>query len=165
MNYRRWFGLTTLQCREQQVSRLFAYFSALRQWHRRKLKMKAWESWKENKSRKLIRKWKRTLSNWQSLKLLKTLRSIKRDKGLERQDGGPKGHQNWRSCVEKEEKLGEPRKTSWVLRGTLHCQGNRHARGFLLNGANWRRVAVFVECWQPEKVLPVKTPVVARCNI
>jgi hypothetical protein len=38
-------------------------------------------------------------------------------------------------------------------------------RGFSFDRANWRRVAIFVEYRQPEKVLPLKVPVVARCNL
>jgi hypothetical protein len=61
--------------------------------------------------------------------------------------------------------MGEPEKTSRVLGRALHSKRNRYARGFSFNGANWRRVAIFMEHRQPEKVLPLKVPVVVRCKL
>jgi hypothetical protein len=47
----------------------------------------------------------------------------------------------------------------------IHSKRNRHARGFSFARADWGRVVVFVECRQPEKVLPLKMPEVARFNL
>jgi hypothetical protein len=59
----------------------------------------------------------------------------------------------------------KPGKTSWILGRAIHSKRNRHVRGFSFVRADRRRVAIFVECWQPEKVLPLKVPVVTRCNL
>jgi hypothetical protein len=74
-----------------------------------------------------IEKYQRETTAWRDRKVVR--------KDIKTGDLVLKRKKNW----ENPGKLHE----SW---GALHCQGNRHARGFSLNGANWRRVAVFVKC-------------------
>jgi hypothetical protein len=76
-----------------------------------------------------------------------------------------KKHQNWRFGVKKKEELGKPKKTSRILGRAIHSKRNRLARGFSLVIADWRRIAIFVECRQPEKVLPLRNPELDRFTL
>jgi hypothetical protein len=70
--------------------------------------------------------------------------------------------QNWWFGVEKKEELGKPGETSWIMGRTIHSKRNKYARGFSFSRTDWRRIAIFVECRQPEKVLPIRVPKLSR---
>jgi hypothetical protein len=64
------------------------------------------------------------------------------------------------------------RKKNWENLGKLHeswegpyIAKNRHGRGFSFARTEWRRVTIFVECWQPKKVLPLKIPELDRFTL
>jgi hypothetical protein len=98
------------------------------------------ESMRVLKGKEIEEIYKKVEKDMIELTILEVAENIERDKKVVRKDT--------KTCdlVLKRKKNWENPGKLHVLGRALHCQGNRHVRGFLLNGANWRRVAVFVEC-------------------